>query len=131
MLQDMYKETSVLRPVEVFTTVERRRTWSAQAKARIVAETFEPGAKVTEVARRHELSAQHLHQWRRAARAGKMVLPIDNDMAFAAVMVDGAPERRGAVAGLEIEVQGAVVRVQASTDLRLMAAVVRALKAAG
>ena len=91
ILQDMYKETSVLRPVEVFTAVERRRSWSAQDKARIVAESFEPGAKVTEVARRHELSAQHLHQWRRAAKTGKMVLPIDKEMTFAAVMVDGAP----------------------------------------
>ena len=87
---------------------------------------------VSEVARRHEISAQHLHQWRRAARTGKLVLPLDDEMAFAAVVVNGAAnEGRRSCAGVEVEIQGAVVRVHADTDLRLMAAVVLALKAAG
>jgi hypothetical protein len=39
------------RRVEVLTGPGRRRSWSDDEKARIVAETAEPGAKVTEVAR--------------------------------------------------------------------------------
>ena len=38
--------------VEVLTGPGRRRRWSDQVKARIVAETLEPGAVVADVARR-------------------------------------------------------------------------------
>jgi transposase len=40
----------------------------AEAKARIVQESRQPGAVVSEVARRHELSPQQLFGWRREAR---------------------------------------------------------------
>jgi transposase len=46
----------------------RRRVWSAEAKRRIVAETYEPGASVSIVARRHDLNANMLFTWRRRAR---------------------------------------------------------------
>jgi transposase len=39
--------------VEVLGGVERRRRWSQDDKVRIVEETLVPGAKVTEVARKH------------------------------------------------------------------------------
>jgi transposase len=38
----------------------RRRRWSDEVKARIVAESFAPGAVVSDVARRHGLSPRHL-----------------------------------------------------------------------
>jgi transposase-like protein len=53
----------------------RRRRWSDEVKARIVAESFAPGAIVSEVARRHGLTPQHLSAWRKAARAGVLKLP--------------------------------------------------------
>ncbi|WP_143018370.1 transposase [Belnapia rosea] len=40
------------RRVEVLTAPGRRRKWSDDDKARIVAETLEPGAVVAEIARR-------------------------------------------------------------------------------
>jgi transposase len=40
------------RCVEILTGPGRRRRWSVEEKARIVAETLEPGARVAEVARR-------------------------------------------------------------------------------
>ena len=45
----------------------RRRAWSAEEKRRIVAETCEPGASVSMVARRHDLNANILFTWRRQA----------------------------------------------------------------
>jgi Transposase len=39
--------------VEVITSVQRRRRWSAEEKARIVQETYAPGMSVSLVARQH------------------------------------------------------------------------------
>jgi transposase len=52
---------------EVLTGPERRRRWSAEEKAGIVAEAMLPGAKVSEIARRHGISRGLLYTWRREA----------------------------------------------------------------
>src|SRR5262249_26054176 len=39
--------------VEIITSVQRRRRWTAAEKVRMVEETFEPGMTVSLVARRH------------------------------------------------------------------------------
>ena len=57
--------------IEVITSVERRRRWSAAEKARLVAAMDEPGAVVTEVARRAEVSASLLYRWRRELRGAR------------------------------------------------------------
>ena len=44
-----------LQRVEIITGTGRRRRWSTNAKAAIVAESFAPGASVSAVARRHGL----------------------------------------------------------------------------
>jgi len=87
MLHNIHKETSAMRPVEVVTSVERRRLWRLEEKARNVTASFAAGVTVTEVARRHDINPQHLHQWRRAAKACKLLLPLDDDLAFAEVVV--------------------------------------------
>ena len=46
-----------------------RRSWSAEEKRQIIAETREPGASVATVARRHDINANLLFTWRRAAEA--------------------------------------------------------------
>lgn len=48
---------------------ERRRRWSEDEKAAIIAESFRPGVSVSWVARRHGVSASQLFNWRKAARA--------------------------------------------------------------
>lgn len=45
----------------------QRRLWSTDEKQRIVAETYEPGASVSIVARRYGLNANLLFSWRRKA----------------------------------------------------------------
>lgn len=54
--------------VEIVTRGEGRRSYSAEEKVRLVAETFQPGETVTAVSRRHGICASLLHRWRRAAR---------------------------------------------------------------
>jgi transposase len=43
----------------------RRRRWPEALKRQIVAETLEPGSSVSIVARRHDMNANQLFQWRR------------------------------------------------------------------
>jgi len=45
----------------------KRRMWSAEEKRQIIAEACEPGASVAVVARRHDMNANLLFTWRRAA----------------------------------------------------------------
>jgi len=66
--------------LEVLEGPTGRRTWPDNVKGRIVAESFEPGARVADVARRHGMAAQHLSTWRRLARDGKIVVPVDGSM---------------------------------------------------
>jgi transposase len=51
--------------VEVITSVERRRRWSAAEKERLVAATLEPGASVSAIAREAGIQAGQLYGWRR------------------------------------------------------------------
>jgi len=49
---------------EVLTGIERRRRWSDAEKRSILAEVGVNGARVADVARRHDLTRQHIYQWR-------------------------------------------------------------------
>lgn len=63
----------------------RRRQWSEALKRRIVAETLEPGASVSVVARRYDVNANQLFKWRRemapeqpaAAEQSVTMLPVE------------------------------------------------------
>ena len=61
--------------IEVITSVERRRRWSRTEKARLVAAIDEPGAVVTEIARRAEVNASLLYRWRRELRGAQRKTP--------------------------------------------------------
>lgn len=65
--------------IEVITSVERRRRWSAAEKARLVAAMDEPGAVVTEVAREASVDVSLLYRWRRrlaATREAPAFVPL-------------------------------------------------------
>jgi transposase len=49
--------------VEIITSVQRRRRWTAAEKVRMVEETFEPGMTVSLVARRHGVAPNQLFTW--------------------------------------------------------------------
>jgi transposase len=74
--------------LEIISGVERRRRWSVADKLRIVAEADEPGAKVAEVACRHEISRSILWTWRKQARAGR--LAMSDPPGFLPVLIDAA-----------------------------------------
>ena len=68
----------------------RRRVRSEDEKRRIVSETFEPGASVSAVARRHGLNANLLFTWRREMGTGLSALAED-PMAFVPAVIGAAP----------------------------------------
>lgn len=58
--------------VEIITSVQRPRRWTASEKVRIVEETFEPGMTVSLVARRHGVAPNQLFTWRRLVAQGAL-----------------------------------------------------------
>jgi len=113
------------RRVEVLTGPGRRRRWSDESKARIVAETLAPGAVVSEVARRWQVCPQQVFGWRRAMRHAPVALSFAPIVAEAAAAV-AAPS---ASAPLEVELAGAVLRVPPGVDAALLTTVLRAIRA--
>jgi transposase len=51
--------------IEVITSVQRRRRWSAAEKERLVAASLEAGASVSAVARQAGMHPSQLYGWRR------------------------------------------------------------------
>ncbi len=73
----------------------RRRTCSEDEKQPLVAESFVPGASVSDVAQRHAINANLLFTWRRQMRP----LPIaEASMELIPVEIVSAPESSPAVA---------------------------------
>jgi transposase len=115
--------------LEVLEGPTGRRTWPDEVKGRIVAESFEPGARVSEVALRHGMAAQHLSTWRRLAREGKIVVPVDESM-FACLEI--APQEEvvsepSAGEFVEIDTGGIIIRLSDTTPADRIADVVLAL----
>ena len=131
--------------VEVFTGTGRRRRWSAEAKARIVAETY--ATSVGEVADRYGVAKTQLFTWRRELR---QPLPAVGPVPLFTPVIMGPtspvprpsssseckPEPKAKKArrvlrggGIELEIDGVVVRVERGAEASTVAAVIQALKA--
>jgi transposase len=119
------------RRLEVFTGAGRRRSWTTEQKAQIVAECDEAGASVSAVARRHGLTPQQLFGWRRDAR-GRAEEASDHGTPFARVVVDSStpisPAGRKS-RPIEVVIGGTTVRVPAGTDVKTLETVLRAVRA--
>ncbi|WP_164985916.1 transposase [Bosea sp. Tri-44] len=143
-MSELTLKSSVEEPVrrfEVFTGAGRRRDWSAEEKARIVAESFEAGATVSAVARRHALSPQQLFTWRREARKAAEAVPafvpavVAPEPVLAAEPPAASPHRKRRsrqhrrAAAIEIDVAGVKVTIENGASPATIAAVLGALKA--
>lgn len=70
--------------IQVITSVERRRRWSAEDKKAFVAEAEQPGMSISAVARKYGIHPNQLFRWRKliqegaftAVRAGEEVVPL-------------------------------------------------------
>src|SRR3954447_13324262 len=67
--------------VDVITSVQRRRRWSAAEKVRLVEEAMQPGMRVSFVARRAGIAPSQLFAWkRRMIEGGHAAVQADEDV---------------------------------------------------
>ncbi|MBA4224892.1 MAG: IS66 family insertion sequence hypothetical protein [Methylobacterium sp.] len=113
----------------------RRRSYTLEEKQRLVAESYEPGASVSLVARRHDINANLLFTWRRQMRAPASaaspleLIPVEviGSVPAAARPAAGGAEQRGVI---EIVLVGGVrVRVDTEVSEAALRRVLSALKA--
>ncbi len=129
------------RRIEILTGPGRRRRWSAEEKGRIVAETLEPGARVSEVARRWQVCPQQVFGWRREARqpaAAELSAASAHSgvqsQEFVPIISEPTPasastRKAAAMPVIEVKLAGAVVRVSELGDGAALTAVLRAIRA--
>jgi transposase len=124
--------------VAVLSGPERRRRWTSAEKLRIVEESLQLGASVTDVARRHDVHPNLLHGWRRQARTGSLGArpsrsPSWDLAGFAAVTVapglaPSPPAPAAAPGVIEIEfVSGARLRISGAVEPAIASAVIAAV----
>jgi transposase len=105
--------------VEVYTGTARRRRWSAEDKARIVAESH--ATSVGDVSERYGICKTQLFTWRRDAHRA-----AGGEVRFAPVVVE---DRIAGGEGLiEVEFGAARVRIGRSADVGMVLAVIGALR---
>ncbi len=134
------------RRIELITGEPCRRRWSAEEKARILAESFAPGAKVSEVALRHGVNRGLLWTWRRQARKRAAVgapafVPLrvleEDGASRISPAVSAPPDLppstasaprgcdEGAAGRIEVEIGDARVRISGSVDAAVLRQVLR------
>jgi transposase len=142
---DARQEDDSYRRIEVITGRRRRRRWTAQEK-RIVAESFEEGANISEVARRNGVVRGLLTVWRHKVAAAGISAP-----GFVPVRIgcEGSPAAAGEPSfvaaatntrqemglpagqlrgGIEVEVSGARIRVEPGVDPTTLSTVLSVLR---
>ncbi len=109
--------------VTILAAPERRRRWSDEQRERILAEAFQSGARVCDVARRHDVARSLIYQWRRAARQAEAVF-------VPAVLVDGPPEQASdPIAAVVLDLpDGGRLSIFASASPALAAAALKAVR---
>ena len=126
---------STYQRIELITGEKRRRHWTAEEKAAILDESWQPGASISDVARRHGLNRNLLGSWRRQARGAgderrPMFVPLRVLDECAAARISPSPPSPppstsseadgvgvpGAVGRIDIEMGNARVRISGSVD---------------
>lgn len=119
-------ESEIARPrrIEVFTGAGRRRAWTLEEKAAIVAESFDLNTSVSQVARNHGLTPTQLFTWRREARRER---GNSEDLTFVPAIVERADAEVPRPV-IELDIGGDSVWVWRDADVSLVTAVIGALK---
>lgn len=118
---ELLRRAEILGPM-----VGRRRSWSLEQKLAIVAEA-QHCDNLTELARRHDIRTSQLYTWRRELRYALEVQNGSRDPEPMFVPAVTQDTRHEGVA-IEVEIDGAVIRISQTAKADLAAAVVQALR---
>ena len=138
--------TKIAQRFEIFTGTGRRRDWPSEVKAAIVAESYSGAETVCAVARRHGLCSSQLFTWRREWRTqladrglGLPMAPMPT-ASFVPAVIGPVPlsdrvaparrsrrRRRSQPSAVELEIDGALVKIAHGADAGVIAAVIEAL----
>lgn len=77
--------------IDILGPTDRRRVWSAQEKAALLAEIDAAGGKVRLVARRHQISESLLYNWRSARKAAAVAMGAVETVEFVPISLIGGP----------------------------------------
>ena len=113
--------------VTVFSGPERRRRWSEDQRSRILSEAFTPGARVAEVARRHDISTGLIYTWRRKFYAARVEPLPDVPMPSFAEALVTMDEPASAAIVVDL-VDGKRISIFASASANVVAAALKALR---
>lgn len=112
-------------PIEVITSVERRRRWTHEDKARLVAACFEPDAVISEIARAAGIHVSQLFRWRKelcqsdklAKQATTTLVPVIVSEAAQPASTEAPMTSRRKRSGVTIELgRGRRIRVDSDID---------------
>lgn len=79
---------------DVLGPSDRRRVWSAEEKAALLAEIDAEGGKVRLVARRYQISASLLYNWRSVRKAAAVAMGAPENAEFIPIgVIEGAATR--------------------------------------
>jgi transposase len=139
----------VLTAVAILGPSDRRRIWSAEEKAALLAEIDAEGGKVRLVARRHQISESLLYNWRSTRKAAAVAMGASENVEFIPVgVIEGpatlgpamlalptpepapqSPSAEGKAGSIEIALpNGARVSVDAFVNEKALSRVLRAMK---
>lgn len=117
--------------LELASGSRRRRVFTAEEKAQIVAESFESSQSVCSVARKHRLTASQLFAWRKDARRRGGRPQAEHAAAFATLAAGVAgnppPPAAGQTSAIEIAIGPAIVRVRKGADAAILKEVLQLL----
>jgi len=129
---DDHNEASSYRRIELITGTTRHRRRSNEERERIVAESFRPGANIAAVARRNGVNVGLLHYWRKRAKSHASEALDAHAPTFARVAISdvfqAAPAQSAFPRMIEIEIQGAIVRVPDGSAPETLALVLSVLR---
>ncbi len=138
-----------MKEVDILVPSARRRIWSAEEKAALLAEIDAEGGKVRLVARRRQISESLLYNWRSARKAAAVAMGAPENTEFIPVgIIEGPaacgvpmlalptpepapqpPSAEGKAGSIEIALpNGARVNVDAFVDEKALSRVLRAMK---
>jgi len=130
---DGHKESQGYRRIELITGTPGVQRRSAKHRAQIVAESFEPGANISAVARRHGVNVGLLHYWRKRAKVLACEVQNLSGPPFVPVAISDSkdastPRSLSIRPMIEIETGGAIVRVPSGIDSKTLTVVLAALR---